>query len=105
MFMLMTNCLSQLYRVISSMQLSVGDASAMPLSRESVARQVAFPLRAGGSRENSARRQLADGMLANSAATSAAIKFPIHASGFGVVKTSVVADKVKAARSSSRRGL
>ena len=69
------------------------------------ASQVAFPLRAGGGRENSARRHLAEGMLANSAASSAAIKFPIHASGYGVVKTSVVADKVKAARSSGRRGL
>ncbi|CAL8471897.1 g11439 [Coccomyxa elongata] len=69
------------------------------------ATKVAFPLRAGGGRENSARRHLAEGMLANSAASSAAVKFPIHASGYGVVKTSVVADKVKAARSSSRRGL
>ena len=44
--------------------------------------QMEFPLRPVGS-HNAAKRHLAEGMLANSGAS---VKFPIHASGHGIIK-------------------
>lgn len=59
--------------------------------------QVEFPLVAGGGRFNSARRHLAEGQLG----ASSAIKFPIHASGQGLVRQPAA----KLAEAGGRRGM